>query len=351
MPGYLFQRGGVWWGRLRQRGKEVRRSLRTGSRAEAKKRLQAWATQEEEAEFTGRGQTWNQAAGKFTAEVLPDLVKPGTAKRYLVSLKAARSFLDGKTLRQINRATIAQIASRPGVSNATRRRDLTAVSAVLRSAVSWGWIDANPAREWDRAVIPERRDPIDPPSDADIAAFLQHCPPGFRRLAEFLAWTGMRQEEAAGLEWRQIDARKALATLTRTKGGRARTVALASPGGDARGTIRGTPREVGQIYVFRPENGGDRFANVASRFREVMRRAEVAGGKDFRAFRCHDLRHAFAVRWLRNGGDLYALSRHLGHSSVKTTEIYLGYAGAQTGAQTIAVSEGNRAPAKGRKSR
>lgn len=339
MRGHLYQRGGTWWGRLRREGQELRRSLRTRSRPEAKRRLDAWAAEVEQAAFTGQGFTWGEAAGKFITETLPELVKPTTAARYLVSLKAVRPILDGKTLKQIDRATVAEIARREGVSNATRRRDLTAVSAVLRAAVTWGWIDANPAREWDRAVIPERRGPIDPPSDAEIKAIIARCPPAFGRLVAFLAWTGMRQEEAAGLEWRQVDTRRGLVTLTRTKGGRARTVALLSPGGDARGTIRGTPREPGQAYVFRPEAGGDRFANVASRFREIMRRAERAGGKDFRAFRCHDLRHAFAVRWLREGGDLYALSRHLGHSSVKVTELYLGYAGAQTGAQTIAVSK------------
>ena len=52
-----------------------------------------------------------------------------------------------------------------------------------------------------------------------------------------------------------------------------------------------------------------------------------------------------AIRWLRQGGDIYHLSLHLGHSSLKTTEGYLGYlsareqaiarhrGGAQTGAQ------------------
>jgi len=37
----------------------------------------------------------------------------------------------------------------------------------------------------------------------------------------------------------------------------------------------------------------------------------------------HTLRHTFAVSYLRAGGNLYYLSRLLGHSSVKTTETYL----------------------------
>ncbi|WP_256138145.1 tyrosine-type recombinase/integrase [Komagataeibacter swingsii] len=54
----------------------------------------------------------------------------------------------------------------------------------------------------------------------------------------------------------------------------------------------------------------------------VMARCE-SDGVPFTRFHIHDLRHAFAIRWLKAGGDIYHLSRHLGHTSVKTTEIYL----------------------------
>jgi integrase/recombinase XerD len=37
----------------------------------------------------------------------------------------------------------------------------------------------------------------------------------------------------------------------------------------------------------------------------------------------HTLRHTFAVTYLAGGGDLYKLSRLLGHTSVTTTEGYL----------------------------
>ncbi len=37
----------------------------------------------------------------------------------------------------------------------------------------------------------------------------------------------------------------------------------------------------------------------------------------------HILRHTFARTWLERGGDVYSLSRLMGHSSVKITEIYL----------------------------
>jgi integrase/recombinase XerD len=37
----------------------------------------------------------------------------------------------------------------------------------------------------------------------------------------------------------------------------------------------------------------------------------------------HTFRHYFAISYLRRGGDIYALSRILGHTSVKVTEVYL----------------------------
>jgi integrase/recombinase XerD len=37
----------------------------------------------------------------------------------------------------------------------------------------------------------------------------------------------------------------------------------------------------------------------------------------------HTLRHSYAIWYLVNGGDLYTLSRTLGHSSIAVTEIYL----------------------------
>jgi integrase len=51
----------------------------------------------------------------------------------------------------------------------------------------------------------------------------------------------------------------------------------------------------------------------------------MAEDPTFKPFRVHDLRHRFAIRWLRRGGDIYHLSMHLGHQSLKTTEAYLGH--------------------------
>ena len=84
---------------------------------------------------------------------------------------------------------------------------------------------------------------------------------------------------------------------------------------------------MGSDYVFW-HGEGERYANVSSRFRVIVKRAEAAAkksGRAFKPFRFHDLRHLFAVEYLRGGGGIYKLQQTLGHSSVKTTEIYLQY--------------------------
>jgi integrase len=43
----------------------------------------------------------------------------------------------------------------------------------------------------------------------------------------------------------------------------------------------------------------------------------------------HTFQRTFAVNYLRAGGNLYYLSRILGHTSVKTTERYLGSLGVE----------------------
>ena len=48
-------------------------------------------------------------------------------------------------------------------------------------------------------------------------------------------------------------------------------------------------------------------------FNAACRRAKITG------IRWHDLRHAFASWFVQSGGDLYHLSRILGHSTVQMT--------------------------------
>lgn len=310
----LIKRNGVWYARKQVRGRDVRRSLRTASRAEAKKRLAPVLAQLDHFAFYGENRhTWKEAVVEW-AKSAPE-IGPGTMKRYLVSLGQVRGTLDELYVDEISPRSISRIARRAGVSNATRRRDLTAVSVVLRWCAAHSWIEHNPARNWDRATIRERRDPIVLPDREDIDRVVAVAPGNFARLIRFAQYTGMRQEECASLERGEIDLRRQAAQLTRTKTNRPRSVPLDDR---ALGTLAGTPTHLKSRFVFW-HGVGDRYMNVASRFAAISRRV------DARRFRFHDLRHWYAVDYLRRGGSIYDLQQILGHASIKTTEIYLAY--------------------------
>lgn len=91
-------------------------------------------------------------------------------------------------------------------------------------------------------------------------------------------------------------------------------------------TLRAIPVHLHCQWVF--HHGGEPYRNVASRFRQLVLSAQKTAqeaGRQFRPFRFHDLRHLFAVEYLKGGGSLYALQKIMGHSSVKVTEMYLDY--------------------------
>jgi hypothetical protein len=65
-------------------------------------------------------------------------------------------------------------------------------------------------------------------------------------------------------------------------------------------------------------------ADVSSGIEQIFDKiAEAAGLGEDVVVTPHKLRHTFARTWLERGGEVYSLSRLMGHSSVKITEIYL----------------------------
>lgn len=326
--GYLYKRGDTYWGRLRISGREFSRSLRTADSREAARRLKAWRGKVEREGFGDLdAPTFKAAVVKWAAEVLPQSVKPSVSRRYLTSIAKLDIVFGDLRVDQVNAATIGQYVSlrTKDATNATIRRDLTALSRLMAACQAWGWRSDNPVKFYDRSVVlRERREPITPPSKEDYDRVLNAVPEAMAKVLRLLDQTGMRENEAVALTSSDVDRERRQIMLIRTKTSRPRTLDWVTPGGDATGPLEGG-QEKGTLF---PSRSGEAYGNFASAFGAVMRRlvvAEKKAGRPFRRFRVHDLRHRFAIRWLKNGGNIYHLSKHLGHSSIKTTEIYLNY--------------------------
>lgn len=329
MPTGLYTRNGIFWARFKVRGVEYRESLRTRSLAVAERRLKARKQTVEDQAYYGAGEavSWPQAVVAWDTWIKRQGKRPATIKRYLVSIIQLRPWLDGKDVQRIDSDLVRQIVrerARQGTTNATIRRDLSALSSVLDAAIDEGWITDNPAHSFDRRRLKENREPIVLPDDASIAAVLA-LGSRFVDMAAVARLTGMREEEIASLRHDQIDTARMAIGLTHTKGRRPRQVQI---GDEVLAILAKQPRFLKSPFVFWRASG-ERFKNVGSQFYATVGRvAQKAArqGADFKRFRFHDLRHLFAVEYLREGrGSIYDLQQHLGHSSVKVTEQYLAH--------------------------
>jgi integrase len=127
--------------------------------------------------------------------------------------------------------------------------------------------------------------------------------------------TGMRRGEIFRLEWGDILYNEGLIAVTaRLKKGKVRLVPMPS---ELAEEIRRYPAVIGEDRILPPEPGATSGRQRADKsFHDLLERAKIRG------FRFHDLRHTFASWYMMSGGDLYELSKLLGHSNIKTTERY-----------------------------
>lgn len=328
---------GVYYFRKKYKTGFVRRSLRTSNRTEAKKRAKALEAKIEARLWGDKSMSWQEAVVKYTTEVAPGTVKPGTLKRYNVSFRQVDMLLRGTLLHEIDRAKLNEVIAarrkqiakkkKTAPGNATINRDLTAISRVLDCGIEWEACKENPAKTFNRRLLTrELRGPITIPSDEEVATLINRAPGLFARLIEFLSLEGTREEETADLQWHQVrfTATGATVTLLKTKTSVPRTIDLRP---ETVAMLRALPRFLSNQpgrgnYLFW-HHDGDRYRNVASRIAHLRTSVGLT-------LKAHHLRHRFAILYLaRNGGEaIYDLQKHLGHRSIKTTEIYLGYVSA-----------------------
>lgn len=232
-------------------------------------------------------------------------------------------FLSGIYVDTIDEAKISEMIVRRRLeheaSNATIRRDLTAIGNVLRASKAKGWCTHNAAATYDRDLVKELRDPIALPTDAEVDAAIACVPPMMGYIMRAAERSGMRQNEIVTLEHSQLvslpNGTRQI-RLIKTKTRRPRTIRLEGPLlGELPDILDSVPTYLnGKFFFWHGE--GDAYRNFASNY--------AAQKKDHGiAFRFHDLRHKFAVDYLRRGGNIYDLQRIMGHSSIKTTELYL----------------------------
>ncbi|OXA68249.1 recombinase [Flavobacterium aquidurense] len=132
-----------------------------------------------------------------------------------------------------------------------------------------------------------------------------------KRAALFSALTGLRHSDIQKLRWKEISLEDGMAKLHFTQK-KTRGVEY-MPISEQALDLCGEPRLPGQL-VF------EDLMDPSWISRPLKKWVESAGIKKNITFHC--FRHTFATLQLSSGTDIYTVSKMLGHTNVKTTEIY-----------------------------
>lgn len=197
----------------------------------------------------------------------------------------------------------------------------------INSFTSWLKEQGHASEEFRLKLLPCPRQPLRGFQDAEIRSLLSFRPVSVYELRTFtltvlLLDTGCRIDEALTLHVENVDMDNLQLTVT-GKGSKKRVVPFSLE--FRKILFRYMQHRIKHIqgvskFVFCSRSGSHlSYRNCYRDIKNLCAKAQVVGDH----VHPHAMRHAFAVNYIRRGGDIYRLSRILGHSSISTTTLYL----------------------------
>lgn len=200
--------------------------------------------------------------------------------------------------------------SSSGLSMRTVQHILADVRCLFAYAVRSEALNRSP---WRPELMPRIAEEL-PRSieDHDLTAILGAALPWQQTTIRLLLVTGLRWGELHRLSWRNVQLDVPCLELERTKSGRVRRVPLPSEAVTMLQAELARQRSTNRPSVFVLDRRGK---NPGAWVRRIRKQTGVN-------WTVHQLRHTFAVRYLRAGGSLAVLQLILGHSTVRMTQRY-----------------------------
>lgn len=225
--------------------------------------------------------------------------------------------------------------------------------ALLRTFFAWlvseGAIDLSPMETIAQPIA--RPDQVQPFSEAQIAALLKaakatHHPKRDELIIRLLFDTGVRASELVALKMKNIDIGERRC-LVKGKGNKHRSVYFGRNAAKALWQyLRESPREPDEPLFAsdRGKTSGDALTR-SGLLQLIKRLAREARIEAVRASP-HTLRHAFAINFIRAGGNVFTLKEILGHTSLAMVNKYVALAEADIEMQHRRYSPGDRLTAR-----
>ena len=317
----IYKRGDNYYIRFQVGGKKLNISAHTTKEAEA---LDLEKKLKEQQRKKLLGITIDMPLASAISEYIKYMrqghsgLKESSIKRYEVSFGQVLNFLADDMVSDMSKQWISQYIERrreakPALTNRTLRRDLDALSLVFKFLKSnMNAIERNAVREYDFTNnLPEMKKEIRVPSVKEIQTIIDDMGPMLGRIAAFQALTGLRQQEALQLEWRDVDLERSELVISKTKTSSPRSVVMFK---EAVKILKALPKPPKGDYVFW-HGDGERYKRFANQWKSFTKRLKIP-------VRDHDLRHFYANLYLTKGGTLPILMLQMGHKNYETTLQY-----------------------------
>ena len=201
-----------------------------------------------------------------------------------------------------------------GRKPATVNRYRTLLSLAFSLAVRNGKVASNPVRLVKRRKENnERVRFLDDEEEVKLRSKICESYPMHEAEFDLALHTGMRRGEQYGLRWQNVDFKRGIITIPRSKHGEVRHIQVNSMARAALQTLRQFGDGLGYVC---PRFRGPESHEAREWFNQVLGYAKIQN------FRWHDLRHTFASRLVMAGVPLRAVQVLMGHKRIETTLRY-----------------------------
>jgi len=237
----------------------------------------------------------------------------GWARKAQVNINRLGQFFCRKYLHEITPLSIEKFKEErlKEVCSSSVNKDISCLRAMFNKAVDWGKFEGqNPVEKTKFLKVDNKR--LRYLEKEEIPVLISNCSPHLKPIVIVALNTGMRKSEILGLKWRDVDFKRGVIQLLKTKNNKPRHIPMNEMVKQALIEVRKEPESP---YVFTNRNDKP-FVDLKRSFTSALKKSNI---KDFRF---HDLRHAFASQLVMSGVNLNTVRELLGHSSLEMTLRY-----------------------------
>lgn len=236
-----------------------------------------------------------------------------------IVLRTFKEFAKVERLRAITPQLIEdykKARSEAGTKPSTINTELNTIRAALNRAVHLNYLARNPCKQVKKLKAPRKQ--VRFLSKEEIQKLLAAGNGRLGPMLETFLYTGLRRDELTHLAWSDIDLERRIVAVQAKDGWHPKDYEVRHiPMAPRLYELLKSLRRGGGEWVFSNREGDPHSGHVLSRdVRKLMKQCGIKGAS------LHTLRHTFASHLVMNGTDIYTVQKLLGHSSIKTTEIY-----------------------------